>query len=314
MEGLLSGTQINQKLLDPASKEAWISCFERTAFDQLPDQKGIGILPFASSNLGPVSYDLTVGDQAYSLRRGVKQKLNETEDTITIDPGETVLILTAEYVALSPRFASITLSRARIMNEGIALSSAKIDPTWHGRLVIPITNTSRSEFKLRRGTRFCTILFFELGSPIDPAQYLNRENTPHLGQNTFEYEPRHATTWQPKRAETVCTQDMDSAVAFGPPFDIVRGMFDHSQRRIVDYMEKQWGTKALRDLKHSVWDEEFRQIKAYREIEIKLLKDQVEVLKTQGRHQLALIITLVVAVLGWIAIAVVQIVKAANAG
>jgi len=47
---------------------------------------------------------------------------------------------------------------------------------------------------------------------------------------------------------------------------------------------------------------------------LQLLKDQVEVLRSQGRAQWTLIITLIAAVVGWIAIAGVLIWKTINAG
>lgn len=309
MKGFIGGSEVTDRLLDPDTKDEWVRSFRDHAFDRLPERKGIGIVPFSPSQLGPVSYDLTVGKQVQPLRRADKIEFTPESDSIKIDPGETVLVLTREFLALSPSFGAITLSRARIMNEGIALSSAKIDPTWYGCLVIPITNNSRRQFTLRQGDRFCTILVFELDVPIEIAQYLTRENTPHLGQATFQYEPRHAVPWEPKRPEAVRAEDMDEAVAFGPPFDIVRGMFDRNRRDIVDYMEKQWGTKALRELKHSVWEEEFQQIKQYRTEEIGLLKQQIDILRTHGRWQLTLTVTLILAVLTWIAATVVQFMR-----
>lgn len=193
------------------------------------------------------------------------------------------------------------------MNEGVALSSAKIDPTWYGCLPVAITNNSLSTFNLRHGQPICTILVFQLHKPIKTSHYLSRQRTPHLGRSTLDYEPIHASPWQPKRPDTVRDEDMDKAVDFGPPFDVIRGMFDWNQKKIIDYMEKQWGTNALRQLKHSAWEEEFQQIKEYREREISLLQDQIQILRDQGeaarkdrKTQFTLALTLIIALLGWI--------------
>ncbi|MEE9294370.1 MAG: hypothetical protein V3W34_05305 [Phycisphaerae bacterium] len=311
MNGLLSASRIKDLSLDPEQKDAWIKAFECHEFDRLPEGKGLGITPFFSSNLGAVSYDLTVGDQVYLLRRGEKLPLSAGGESLKIDPGETALVLTREFIALGPQLAGITMSRARVMNEGIALSSAKIDPTWYGCLVIPITNNSRRHFKLRHGDRFCTLLVFQLENPVEQDKYLTKEKTPHLGQSTFDYEPTHTIPWEPMRPDTVREEDMDKAVAFGPPFDVIRGMFELNHRRIVKYMEEQWGPNAMRLIKHSAWEEEFQQIKEYRQTEVSLLEKQIQILEQQGeaarsdrKNQSRLVFVMILAVFGWIALVV----------
>lgn len=283
MSALLTAAEIKDACLDPEERDDWIRIFERHEFESLPKGKTLGITPFDVRNLGPVSYDLTVGNEAYSLRRAKTIPLSAGGPGLEIDPGETVLIFTTELLAFAPQFAAMTLSRARIMNEGIALSSAKIDPTWYGCLQIPITNNSRFPFTLKYGERFCTLLIFELHQGVDRGQYLTKENTPHLGQTTLKYEARHASHWEPQAPDTVRDDDMLRAVKlFGPPFDVVRGMLEWNRTEIIRYMQDTWSPSALQNLKYSAWEDMFKQVKQF---------------------ESRLIWILLLTVLGWIALA-----------
>lgn len=310
MNGLLAAQEITRALLPEDEVDKWMQAFARSDFAQFPEQKGVGIFPFTRRNLGPISYDLTIGAEAFSLRSVTSIAIPEGE-ALRLAPGETALVLSAEYIALGPEYCAITLSKARIMNEGLALSSAKVDPTWHGCLPIPVTNNSKQEIRLKRGAGLCTLLFFQLPDPIEPEHYLTPDNTPHLGKRRIDYEPLFAVQWTPVNPEKVTIEDMERAVDYGPPFDIIRGMFERSRREVIDYMEKKWAPDTLRDLKRTLWEEEFSQIQKYREKEIELLKQQVDALDNQAktaeksagelkRFHLGLVIGWAIVIVGWI--------------
>ena len=185
--------------------------------------EGIGIYPFQDASLGAMSYDLSVGGEAYSLRKASKVKLDR-DTPLKVEPGETVLILSHEYLVLSPAYAALCLSRARMMNEGVSQPPAKVDPTWFGKLIVPLTNNTKRILTLHYLEPFCTLLFLKLDEPIPRKCFLRRKDLPFLGQTGLDYIPRHAVVWQALTPEKVKEEDVDNVVdLFGPPFDVVRG-------------------------------------------------------------------------------------------
>lgn len=50
---------------------------------------------------------------------------------------------------------------------GVFQSMVKIDPTWHGKLAVAMTNLSPGRVKLIPGKAFATLLFYELSKPSD---------------------------------------------------------------------------------------------------------------------------------------------------
>ena len=308
MTGMLGAARVRGTLLPCDQEEHWIEVFESLSFGDLPEGKGIGIFPYYPQNLGPTGYDLSVGAWAYSLRDADFIDLSEQEQ-LTFEPGETILVLTHEFVALSPRFAGLTISKARIMNEGLALSSAKLDPTWYGCLPIPITNNSRKKFRLRVQQPFCTVLFFELDCPASEEDFLTKAKVPHLGQRKLTYEPHHAVPWEPLRPDQVAAQDMDKAVAFGPPFDIVRGMFEYSKADIIEYMENQWSPETLKDLRRKLRDEEFARLDERHQKDLDFLQRQLDIFEKQQREAKTDRRVLMLAVIGWLVIAIIQLAK-----
>jgi len=227
-----------------------------------------------------------VGSEAYSLRRAEKRSVSR-ENPLRIEPGETVLVLTDEFLVVTPKFTGLLLARARIMGEGLALTSARIDPTWYGKLHVAVTNNANAVVTLRHGEAFCTVGFGELGERIPKERYLTKKSVPFLGQTVLEYAPSHATPWKPARPESVALADLDRIVElFGPPFDIVKGSIYRVKEDIISWMEERWAPTALRDLKHSVWQEE-----------IEVLKKSLD---DQRRSTNYLIVTLLILVVGWL--------------
>jgi len=242
----LSDSAIRAKLIpeeDALKAKEW---FKRRDWEKIEDR--VLIYPFDNDKLGPLSYDLSVGDEVYSIRKGIKVDVTK-EKEVLIEPGETVLVLTAEYVAL-PRIIFGTIDmRARVVFEGIIASSTKVDPTWYGKLTIGVTNHSKDAIKFRHGESFCSLVLFELGEPC--KKILTADIVPFLGQESIVYMPTHVTPWTPKREDTVTREDTDLMVKiFGPPFDVVRGMFHLLKKDTRDFVEHEWGPHVLREVEH----------------------------------------------------------------
>jgi len=285
---LLSAQSIRSRLIRQSLQEAQLKC-EASKFEDLGE--GIGIFPFDEGNLGCISYDLTVGEEAFSLRRGKKEKISP-DSPLRIEPGESVIILTHEFIILSIRHAALCVSKARIMNEGVSQSPAKVDPTWFGKLMVPITNNTKGILTLRYREPFCALLFLELDQAVRREAYLNRRELPFLGQSSLEYEPRHSAPWTPVAAEKAKVEDLDEVVnLFGPPFDSVRGAVHQGLQQVIKYMEEQWSPGALRDLRYALWQPEIEALKKGRDEELRLVKGAF----------VSMIVAVFLAVVGWIA-------------
>jgi len=142
------------------------------------------IHPFDIKNLGPFSYDLCVGDEAFTPSRKRKFSLNEVKEVV-IEPGDVSLVLTQEYIGLPRDFAASVMPRFSFVREGIIQSMTKIDPTWFGKIVVALINHSRKPFQLRRGYPFCTLIIHRLDKPC--SRVLNSRDTPALGKESIEY-------------------------------------------------------------------------------------------------------------------------------
>jgi len=283
----LNGQSVKRLLIPFSFEEAQQKC-EAEQIEALGE--GIGIYPFRDANLGCMSYDLTVGDEAYSLRKAKKVKIAR-DSPLSIEPGETVLIMTHEYLVLSARYAALCVSRARIMNEGVSQTSAKVDPTWFGKLIVPVTNNTKRMLILSHLQPFCALLFLQLDEAIPRASFLNRKELAFLGQTSLEYSPTHAAVWQPLSPDKVKDEDVDNVVdLFRSPFDVLRGAIHQGRERIIKYMEEQWSPSALRDLKYSLWEQEIEALKKGRDDEIRFLKGIF----------VSMLVAVLLAVLGWI--------------
>ena len=217
----LSDRSIREKLIpekDATKAKEW---FKKRKWENISDR--ILIYPFDKDAVGPFSYDLSIGDEAKLLRTGEEINIKE-EKKLRIDPGDTVLVLTQEYVGLPLKISGIIEPRARLLFDGLAISATKVDPTWHGKLAVAIRNNSNNVQTLPHGESFCTLILNELDKPVEKV--LTKDRVSFLGQESLKSRPTHATPWAPRRAESVGEEDLDKIVnEFGPPFDVIRGMY-----------------------------------------------------------------------------------------
>lgn len=217
------------------------------------------IHPFDRDMVGPFSYDLTIGDEAKLLRTGEEINVKK-EKKLRINPGDTVLVLTQEYVGLSRKISGIVEPRARLLFNGLTISATKVDPTWYGKLGVTIRNNSSTVQALPHSTSFCTLIFSELDRQVEKVLTIDR--VPFLGQESLVSGPTHTIRWIPKRAESVSEEDLDKVVnEFGPPFDVIRGMYPLLMKKIRDFIEKEWGPHILRAYRHEATSEAFSVLK-----------------------------------------------------
>ncbi len=127
------------------------------------------IYPFKPLNVTLFSYDLSIGEEIYSIRkRGNSLRFenmryeNMKEKEYPFEPGETIIILTEEYIALPPQYSATVWPRFGLVSEGIFQSMVKIDPTWRGKLAVALTNFSPGTYPIKQGKLFGTLIIYEL--------------------------------------------------------------------------------------------------------------------------------------------------------
>jgi dCTP deaminase len=135
----------------------------------------INISPFDIKNLGPASYDLALGN---SLRVFVPQatpyavhneadfndltKLVEIDESgYTMKPGEAVLGVTVENIALATHIAGWLEGRSRFARLGLMvhISSPFMQPGINNREVLEIANLGPTPLTILPGTKICQFVF-----------------------------------------------------------------------------------------------------------------------------------------------------------
>jgi deoxycytidine triphosphate deaminase len=144
--------------------------------------KRILISPFSIENLGPFSYDLCIGDEAFSVRTNRTVSLDEKRKVL-IKPQDVFLVLTQEYIGLPPDFAASLMPRFSLVRKGLFQSMAKIDPSWFGKVAVGIVNHSGRPAQLVKGQPFCTLVIQRLEKPC--SRVLNSRDMPALGEESM---------------------------------------------------------------------------------------------------------------------------------
>lgn len=126
-------------------------------------QRGdIVISPFDESQIEAASYDLRVGEQGATTT--TRKLVNIKENGyILIEPGDFGVVICLEEIKLGPQYAGRIGLRSKFARKGlIATTGPQIDPGYHGRLIIGITNLTPQRVSLSYGEGFITIEFHRL--------------------------------------------------------------------------------------------------------------------------------------------------------
>lgn len=204
------------------------------------DKIGDNILidPFRKDNLEIATYDLSVGHQYVSLRDPFNVKPVESNAYITVGPGETVLLLTEEYMCLPRNVMGVVVPRARRIFEGSSICATRVDPSWYGKLLIGFTNLNRFATRIKRGEAFCACYFIESAKVDRTCHELRVSNR---GRENIHVEfPNIIQLRKPLRPDEVTKRHLDELVEqYGPPFDIIRGSVDWIMKEIQQYIDKE---------------------------------------------------------------------------
>ena len=168
--GMLSSADFRQWVITrekDADYEELRKLFENRKWDELGKKKkerGFIIDPYDELNMTPFSYDLSIGDEIFSVRKKDRMRKRLPYD---IAPGETAILLTKEFIALPPCYSATVWPRFNLVREGIFQSMVKIDPTWYGQLGVAVTNFSPRTINLKEEMAFGTLVLYELCNETD---------------------------------------------------------------------------------------------------------------------------------------------------
>lgn len=234
---ILSDKKLREHIIqDVAQAQQAKGWWEKGEWDKIGNK--IVIHPFDSYALGACCYGLSVGEEYVSLRDPHETRPLKEGEHIRIGPGETVLILSKEYICLPKDILAMIVPRATWIFEGTSLSATRIDPTWYGKLLIGLTNLAKNPVALDYGEEFCTCYFMEA---TETGKVLTRDTTKSLGREKIgSIKFAHARQQIPLLPDRVNKDDMDKVVElYGWPWDVVRGIFDLTKREIGNWIEKE---------------------------------------------------------------------------
>jgi deoxycytidine triphosphate deaminase len=254
---ILSGDEISKRVIKDKSKlEDIYNFLKEGRWDLIGDS--IVIDPFDPDSINICSYDLSVGEEYVSLRNpSIVRRLQEGE-LIKIEPGETILILTREYIALPPNITGLVVPRARMIARGTMINATRIDPTWHGKLLIGFTNLLKYPISLSYGEKFCACIFMECSKVDKP---LTKRETPHLGR--VRIEPLHPAILPEDLLppEKVTWEDLDYVVkTFRKPWDIAQGIIKKSMKETQDWIEKEIAPNIAERAALSAYERSYKEL------------------------------------------------------
>jgi len=122
----------------------------------------IVIAPFDEEQVQAASYDLRVGEQGATT---TAKKLINIKETgyLALQPGDFAILVTLEELRLGPQFSARIGLRSKYARKGvIATTGPQIDPGYHGRLIVGLTNLTPKPVTLPYKDDFITLEFHKL--------------------------------------------------------------------------------------------------------------------------------------------------------
>jgi dCTP deaminase len=108
-----------------------------------------------------VSYDLRIGQQC---RNHVEKNVNNiaADGVVKLPPGAAFIIQTEEDLHLPRQMYGTIAPKVSLLQRGISTTFSKVDPGYHGHLLITLFNLGKNTVVLKRKDRFCALTLFEV--------------------------------------------------------------------------------------------------------------------------------------------------------
>lgn len=180
--GILSTVDLRDRLVPKEMAEKYLVLFKDRRWGEIKKLGGANeggekeggefekkflVQKFNELNLTPFSYDLSIGDEVFSIQQPRNGVVELGAEPYNLAPGETIIVITRELIALPHAYSATVWPRFSMVMKGIFQSMVKIDPTWYGKLAVAMSNLSPAVIPIRRDEAFATLLLYELSKPSD---------------------------------------------------------------------------------------------------------------------------------------------------
>ena len=124
------------------------------------------INPFDEKQIQPASYDLRVGKEAVvTSHEGIINL--EKSGYLKLKPGDFAVITVFEEIKLGPQYVGRFGLRSGFARRGlIATTGPQIDPGYHGRLIIGVTNLTPHEITITYLDKFVSVEIHKLQKAV----------------------------------------------------------------------------------------------------------------------------------------------------
>jgi dCTP deaminase len=145
------------------------------------------IEPFDKGQVQAASYDLRVGEQGATT--SAKKKINIKQDGyILLSPGDFGVVCVLEEIKLGPQYAARFGLRSKYARKGIiATTGPQIDPGFHGRLIVGMTNLTPKPVSLPYKDDLLTVEFHRLEEPAQKPYSGPYQGRMELGAEEIEF-------------------------------------------------------------------------------------------------------------------------------
>jgi len=145
------------------------------------------INPFDESQIQAATYDFRVGHQGATT---TSKKIVDIKKTgyLLLQPGDFGVIIVLEEVRLGPQHVGRFGLRSKYARKGlIATTGPQIDPGFHGRLIIGITNLTPKPISLPYKDNLVSVEFHRLEEPSTKPYSGPYQNKMELGAEEIEF-------------------------------------------------------------------------------------------------------------------------------
>jgi deoxycytidine triphosphate deaminase len=122
-----------------------------------------------SSKTSNVSYDLRVGPKYRPYTDPKEADLSEGQH-IRLRPGDAVLIQTEESVHLPKYLFGYVVPKVGLLQKGITNTLSKVDPGYHGPLIVTLFNLGTTDQKVAHGDPFCALILHRVDEGSRPYE------------------------------------------------------------------------------------------------------------------------------------------------
>jgi dCTP deaminase len=146
----------------------------------------IVIEPFSEDQVQAATYDLRIGEQGATTSSKKILNIRET-GYLLLQPGDFGVVTVLEIIRLGPQFAARFGLRSKFARKGlIATTGPQIDPGYHGRLIVGMTNLTPRAVTLSYGDDLVSVEFHKLQEASTKPYSGPYQDRLHLGPEEIE--------------------------------------------------------------------------------------------------------------------------------